>query len=137
MDIADIQLISKYIKGIRYFLYAIDLFSKYAWVVPLKDLKDILINAFQSTLDRSNRKPNKIWVDQGSEFYNRPFKKWLKENHIEMYWKYNQGKSVVAERFVKNIKTFLLKDMLQIGQKKFLWSAKLKIQFHGHTLLMI
>ena len=85
MDIADIQLISKYIKGFRYFLYAIDLFSKYAWVVPLKDLKDILINAFQSTLDRSNRKPNKIWVDQGSEFYNRPFKKWLKENHIEMY----------------------------------------------------
>ena len=137
MDLADIQLISKYIKGIRYFLYAIDLSSKYAWVVPLKDLKDIIINAFQSTLERSNSKPNKTWVDQGCKFCNRAFKKWLKENHREIYWKYNQGKSVVAERFIKNIKTFLLKHMLQMGQKKFLWSAKLKIQFHGHTLLMI
>ena len=71
VDLADMQLISKYNKGIRYLLCAIDLFSKYAWVVPLKDKKAVsIVNAFQSVLDSSKRKPNKIQVDQGSEFYN-------------------------------------------------------------------
>ena len=75
VDLADMQLKSKYNKEIRYLLWAIDLFSKYAFVVPLKDKKGATItNAFQSILDKSNRKPNKIWVDQGSEFYNNNFK---------------------------------------------------------------
>ena len=80
VDLADMQLISKYDKGIRYLLCAIDLFPKYAFIVQLKDKKGITItNAFQSILDKSKRKPNKIWVDQGSEFYNNNFKKWLKK----------------------------------------------------------
>ena len=67
---------SKYNKGIRYLLCAIDLFSKYAFVVPLRDKKSVTItNAFQSILDKSERKPNKIWVDQGSEFYSSVLKK--------------------------------------------------------------
>ena len=69
------QLISKYSKVIRYLLYAIDLFSKYALIVPLKNKKGTTItNAFQSILNKSKRKPNKIWVDQGSKFYNNTFK---------------------------------------------------------------
>ena len=80
------QLISKYNKGIRYLLCSIDLFSKYAWVIPVKDKKVVtIVNAFQRILDNSKRKPNIIWVDQGSEFYNNSFKKWLKDNEIEMY----------------------------------------------------
>ena len=75
VDLADMQLISKYNKGIIYFLCAIDLFSKYAFVVPLKDTKGITVaNAFQSIFGNSKRKPNKIWTDQGSEFYNTHFK---------------------------------------------------------------
>ena len=63
------QLISKFNKGFRFLLCVIDIFSKYAWVVPLKDKKGITItNAFQKILKESNRKPNKIWVDKGSEF---------------------------------------------------------------------
>ena len=70
------QLISKFNKGIRYLLCVIDLFSRYAWIVPLKHKKGASIaNAFQSILKKSDRKPNKIWVDQGSEFYNDFFKK--------------------------------------------------------------
>ena len=81
VDLADMQLISKYNKGIRYLLCAIDLFSKYAFVIPLKDKKRTTIaDEFQSILDNSERKPNKIWTDQGSEFYNTQFKKWLKDN---------------------------------------------------------
>ena len=69
VDLGDMQLISKYNKGIRYLLCAIDLFRKDAFVVPLRDKKgSTIVNAFQSILDNSKRKPNKIWVDQGSEF---------------------------------------------------------------------
>ena len=76
VDLAHIQLLSKFNKGIKYLLCVIDLFSKYAFVVPLKDKKGVsIVNAFQSILDKSGRKPNKIWVDQGREFYNHNFKK--------------------------------------------------------------
>ena len=194
------QSLSKYNKGIKYLLCTIDLFSKYTWVVPLKDKREIsIVNAFQKIVSKG-RKLNKIWVDQGSEFYNKLFKRFLKINSIEMYSTYNKGKSVVAERLIRtlkkkifkhmtavsknvyfhvlddiankynntvqyqlmlhlilmmnamkilmkkilnsklvimlgfqNTKTFLLKDTLKIGQKKFLLSAKLKTQFRGHT----
>ena len=70
VDLAVMQLISKYNKGIRYLLCVIDLFSKYAFVVPLKDKKGVTIgNEFQSILDNLKKKPNKIWTDQGSDFY--------------------------------------------------------------------
>ena len=69
------QLISKFNKGFRFLLCVIDIFSKYAWVVPLKDKKGVsIVNAFQKILDKSGRKPNKIWFDKGSEFYNSSFK---------------------------------------------------------------
>ena len=75
-DLPDMQLLSKYNKGIRFLLCVIDIFSKYAWVVPLKDKKGVSIAAaFQSILKQSNRKPSKIWVDKGSEVYNTSFKK--------------------------------------------------------------
>ena len=78
-------------------LRAVDLFSKYAWVFPLKDKRGIsIVNAFQKIISKG-RKPNKIWVDQGSEFYNNSFKDFLKINNIEMYSTYNEGKSVVVE----------------------------------------
>ena len=208
------QSLSKYNKGIKYLLCAIDLFSKYAWVIPIKDKKGTsIVNAFKKILSDSTRKPNKIWVDQGSEFYNKSFKDFLKINNIEMYSACNEGKSVVSERFIRtlknkifkhmaaisknvyfdvlddivnkynntvhrtikmkpievtddyyaeynensmelhsnkkilnlklvamlefqNIKIFLLKDILQIGQKKFLLLGKLKIQFLGLMLLV-
>ena len=72
-NLADLELISKYNKRIRYLLCAIDPFSNYAWVAPLKEKRDIFLNAFQSILDSSKRKPNKIWVDQDSEFHNSLF----------------------------------------------------------------
>ena len=100
------HLISKFNKGFRFLLCVIDVFCKYAWVVPLKDKNCVTItNAFQKMLKESNKKPVKIWVDKGSEFYNSSVKKWLKDNDIEMYSIYNEGKSVVAERFIRTLKT--------------------------------
>ena len=90
------QSLSKYNKGIKYFLCVIDLFSKYAWVVPIKDKKGTsIVNAFKKIISEG-RKTNKIWVDQGSEFYNNSFKDFLKINNIEMYSTYNEEKSVAA-----------------------------------------
>ena len=117
VDLANIQLLSKYNKGIRFLLCAIDVFSKYAWDVPLKDKKVIsIVKAFQIILKQSNRKPNKIWVDKGSEFYNVYFKKWLRDNDIVMYSTHNEGQSVVAERFIRTLKSKIYKYMTSISK---------------------
>ena len=113
-DLADMQLLSRYNKGIRFSLCVIDVFSKYAWVVPLKDKKGLsIVKAFQITLKQSNRKPNKIWVDKGSEFYNASFKKWLQDDDIVIYSTHKEGKSVVAERFIRTLKSKTYKYMIQ------------------------
>ena len=121
VDLADMQLLSKYNKGIRFLLCVIDIFSKYAWVVPLKDKKGIsIVKEFQSILKQSNRKPNKIWVDKGSEFYNAYFKKWLRDNDIVMYSTHNEGKSVVAERFIKTLKSKIYKYMTSVSKNVYI-----------------
>ena len=98
-------------------MFAIDIYSKYAWVFPLKNKKGVnIVNAFQRILDGSNKKPNKIWVDKGSEFYNSSFKIWLKDNDIEMYSIHNEGKSIVAERFVRTLKTKIYKYLTSISK---------------------
>ena len=90
----------------------IDIYSKYAWVVPLKDKIGVsIVNAFQSILKKSNRKPNKILIDKSDELYNRSMKSWLEKNDIEMYSTHNEGKSVVAERFIRAIKNKIYKYM--------------------------
>ena len=120
VDLADTRLLSKRNKGIKYLLCAIDLFSKYAFVVPVKDKKGIsIINAFNKTINQSNRKPNKIWVDQGGEFYNHVFKRWLSSNDIIMYSSFNEGKSVVVERFIRTLKNKLYKNMTATGKNVY------------------
>ena len=120
VDLADMQSLSRKNKGIKYLLCAIDLFSKYAFVIPLKYEKRIsIVNAFKKRINQSNRKLNKIWVDQGGEFYNNVFEKWLSDNNIIMYSTYNEGKSVVAERFIRTLKNKLYKHMTATGKKVY------------------
>ena len=82
-NLADMQLISRFNKWIRFLLCVIDIFIKYTWAIPLKDKKGT--NVFSKTLDESNRKLNKLWVDKGSKSYNRSTKSWLEKNAIKMY----------------------------------------------------
>ena len=92
VDLADMQSLSRENKGIKYLLCAIDLYSKYVFVIPLKDKKGIsIVNPFDKIIKQSNRKPIKIWVDQGGEFYNNVFKKWLTDYDIIIYSTYNEG----------------------------------------------
>ena len=86
----------------------------------MKNKKEVsIVNAFQSIIDSSKRKPNKIWFDQGSEFYNSHSKKWLKDNEIEMYSTYNEGKSVVTERFIRTLKNKIYKHMTAISKNVY------------------
>ena len=120
VDLADMQSLSRKNKGIKYLLCAIDLFSKYAFAIPLKDKKGIsIVNAFDKIIKQSERKPNKIWVDQVSEFHNNNFKKWLSDNNIIMYSTYNEVKSVVAERFIRTLKNKLYKHMTATGKNVY------------------
>ena len=92
----------------------------------MKDKKVVsIVVAFQNILKQStelhsNRKPNKMWVDKGSEFYNTSFKKWLQDNDIVMYSTHNQRKSVVAERFIKTLKNKIYKHMTSISKNVYI-----------------
>ena len=116
------QLISKFNKESRFFFClfcfvfcVIGLYSKYAWVIPLKDKKGTTVsNAFQKVLNKSNRTPNKIWVDKGSEFYNRSVKSWLEKIAIDMYSTHNE------EKYVVTFKNKIYKYMTSISKNKYL-----------------
>ena len=102
VNLVDMQSLSKYNKGIKYLLCAIDLFSKYSWVIPLKDKKGTsIVNVFQKIISKE-RKPNKTWVDQCSEFYNQSFKCFLKIGNIEC-----------TQHLMKE-NLLLLKDLLEL-----------------------
>ena len=120
------------------------IFRKYAWVIPAKNKQGTTItNAIQKKLDRSKGKPSKIWVNKGSEFYNRSIKSWLEKNNIEMYstlWK-----STVAERFLRTSKTKIFLNLIKIFATRYtpIWSEvvfvirNLKLLLHRHILSMI
>ena len=99
------QLISKFNERFRFLLCVTAIDNKHAWVVPLKDKKGITI------LNGSSRKRNKILVDKGSKLYNRSMKSWLQDNDIKMYSTHNEGKSAVAEKFIKTLKNKIYKYM--------------------------
>ena len=87
-------------------LHVIDVFTKYAWVKPLKDKKGkTVLNAFIKIVNESNRKLNKLWFDQGIEFDNKLLKEWLDKNDVFMYSARNEGKSVISEKLIKTSKT--------------------------------
>ena len=103
------------------------MFSKYAWVVPIKDKKgSSIVNTFKKIISKRSesdskgrRKPNKVWVDQGSEFYNKYFKEFLKVKNIEMYSAHNKGKSDVAERFIRTLKNKIFEHMAAISKNVY------------------
>ena len=115
------QLISKFNKGFRFLLCVLDIFSKYAWVVPLNAKKFLSIaNVFQIILKQSDRKSNKIWVNKGSEFHNIFFKNWLQDNDIVMYSTHNEGKPVIAKRFIGTLKSKIYKYMTSLSRNVYI-----------------
>ena len=99
-DLAGMQLVSKFNKGYRFLLFATETSSKYAWVIPLKDKKNVL--QLLMLFKKSNPKPNKTCLDKDSEFCDRSIKSWLNKKYIEIYSTHSESKSFVAERFINN-----------------------------------
>ena len=97
-DLADIQAFSKFNRGIKYLLAVIDVFSKYGWLIPLKDKTGKYVASALKTIFKE-RKPEKMWVDKGKEFYNKDVKEL-----IELYSTENEEKSSVVERWIRTMK---------------------------------
>ena len=89
-------------------LTIIDIFSKYAWVIPLKNKTG---NSITKAFESISRRPKNLWVDRGTEFYNSTFEKFLKDNNINMYSTNSKIKSSVAERFNRTILEKIFKKM--------------------------
>ena len=99
-DLAEMGSLPSKNKNVKYLLCVIDFFTKYAWVKPLKGKKGkAVLNAFIEIVNESNRKPNKLWVDQGRGFYNKLIQEQLGNNDILIFSAHNEGKSAITERF--------------------------------------
>ena len=114
------QQFNKWNKGYRYFLMVLDLFSKYGWIVPLKDKKgDTVTKAFK-TIFKEGRKPQYLWTDKGKEYYNKYLKELLKKDNITLYSTENEEKSSVCERWNRTIKTKMWKQFTVQGNTAYL-----------------
>ena len=128
------QLINIFYKGFRLLLCVIDIFRKNAWLNPLKDKKGTtIINGFQKILNESDNKPNKIWVDKGSEFYNRSMKSCLEKNDIEMYLAHNEAKTCFAERFIGILKNKIYKYMTSVTKNVYIDKLDGIINIYNNT----
>lgn len=110
-DLVDMQAYAGQNKGYKYLLTVIDVFSKYAWAVPIKS-KEMgpVSSAFKSILNESGRKPINLQVDQGSEFYNKEFQSLLKKYKIYLYSSFSNLKASIIERFNRTLKTWMWKE---------------------------
>jgi hypothetical protein len=118
-DLVDMIEWNKENKEYKYILTIIDVFTKYAWAMPLKNktsqtITDTFSNIFKKTI------PSKLWVDRGSEFYNKTFEKLLKSNDIVMYSTYSNNKSVVIERFNRTLKTYMFRLFTQNNNRNWI-----------------
>jgi len=105
LDLASMENLATDNDGYKWILCIIDVFSKYAWCVPTKNkTATTILDAVKKIVKDSDRTPSKMWTDQGSEFYNKQFEKWLKEKNITMYSTYGESKSVVVERFIRTLR---------------------------------
>ena len=119
-DLVEMQQFSKWNKGYRYLLMVLDVFSKYGWIVPLKDKKGETVTEAFKTIFKKGRKPQYLWTDKGKEYYNKHFKDLLDKNKITLYSTENEEKSSVCERWNRTIKTKMWKQFTVQGNTQYL-----------------
>ena len=119
-DLAEMGSLSSNNRNVKQLLCVIDVSKKYAWVKHLKDKKGkAVLNAFIEIVDESNLKPNKLWVDQGREFYIKLIQEWLDNNDILIYSTHNKDRPVIAERFIKILKAKIYKKLTANASKTY------------------
>ena len=120
LDLVEMQQFSKWNKGFRYLLMVLDIFSKYGWIVPLKDKKGETVAKAFKTIFKEGRKPEYLWVDKGKEYYNKYVKDFLEKNKITFYSTENEEKSSVCERWNRTIKSQMWKQFTIQGNTQYL-----------------
>ena len=98
----------------------LDVFSKYGWIIPLKDKKGETVSEAFKTILKEGRKPEYLWVDKGKEYYNKHAKDLLEKNNIRMYSTENEEKSSLCERLNGTIKTKMWKQFTVQGNTQYL-----------------
>ena len=120
VDLADMESLSKYNKENKYLLCAIDLFSKYVWVLSIEHKKGTsIVNPFKKIIWKGQRKQIKYELTKVANFIIILLKIFLKINNIEIHWTYNEGKSVGAERFIRTLKNKIFKHMIDISKNVY------------------
>ena len=119
-DLVEMQQFSKWNKGYRYLLMVLDVFSKYGWIVPLKDKKGETVAEAFKKIFKEGRKPHYLWTDKGKEYYNKHVKELLDKNKITLYSTENEEKSSVCERWNRTIKTRMWKQFTVQGNTQYL-----------------
>ena len=119
-DLVEMQQFSKWNEGYRYLLMVLDVFSKYGWIIPLKDKKGETVSEAFKTILIEGRTPVYLWVDKGKEYYNKHVKDLLEKNNIRMYSTENEEKSSVCERWNRTIKTKMWKQCTVQGNTQYL-----------------
>ena len=119
-DIVEMQKFSRWNAGYRYLLMVLDVFSKYGWIIPLKDKKGETVAQAFKTIFKEGRKPQYIWTDKGKEYYNKHVKELLDKNKITLYSTENEEKSSVCERWNRTIKTKMWKQFTVQGNTQYL-----------------
>ena len=137
-NLVEIQKYSKWNKGIKYLLMVIDVFSKYGWIVALKDKKtESVSSAFDTICKKSKRQPEKLWTDKGSEFISKHCKEFLKKNKIKLYHTENEEKPSIVERWNKTMKNIMWK-MFSANNNTVYWDKLDKLvddynnTYHSH-----
>ena len=104
-DLADMQALSKENEGYKFLLLVIDTFSKYGWIVPLKNKKgETIVKALKEIFKESGRRPDKLWTDKGREFFNKDVR-----DLVYLYATENEEKSSIAERWIRTMKEKMFK----------------------------
>ncbi|KAI8503792.1 hypothetical protein Bbelb_187630 [Branchiostoma belcheri] len=133
-DLADLSSLAKHNDGYRYILTCIDVLSKFAWAVPIKDKKGLtLVQAFQSILD-DGRKPRRLQTDQGTEFLNRHFQTLLKKENVEFFTTFNaETKASVVERFNRTLKTRMWKYFTANNTRRYIDVLDDLLEAYNHS----
>ena len=120
-DLVEMQEWSRLNKGYRYMLNVIDVVSKYAWSIPLKDKTALtVLKGLKEIIEASDRKPKHIWLDKGKEFYNKHFDEWLADNNVIRYSTFGEHKSVVVERFNRTLKEKMWRRFTAENSRKWI-----------------
>ena len=132
-DLVEMQQFSKWNMGYKYLLMVLDVFSKYGWIVPLKDKKGETVAEAFKTILKEGRKPQYLWTDKGKEYYNKYLKDLVEKNKVTLYSTENEEKSSVCERWNRTIKTKMWKQLTVQGNTMYLDMLPKLVEQYNNT----